>query len=213
MTLTTKRAAVTKERIFHAAFGLAQREGLEAVSMRRVAQALGVEAMSLYHHVEDKAGLLDGVFELVLGKLPPAPRRTTSWQRAVKERAESFRAVLLAHPRLVPLFATRPAVTVESLRHVEHSLELLKAAGLSARASLDAFQVVVAYVVGHAISTVRDPELETSGPDYAQLDAADFPRVTELVALLPTHDLDAEFQFGLELLISGLERRLETSRR
>jgi AcrR family transcriptional regulator len=198
--------------VFQAAFGLAQREGLEAVSMRRVAQALGVEAMSLYHHVEGKAALLDGVFELVLGKLPPAPRRTTSWQRAVKERAESLRAVLLGHPRLVPLFATRPAVTLESLRHVEHALELLRAAGLSARASLDALQVLVAFVVGHAVSTVREGEADRTAPGYETLDAAQFPRVTELIALLPSHDVDAEFRFGLDTFIAGLERRLESPR-
>src|SRR5258706_12286391 len=93
----SSRVALSRERVLEAALQIVDEEGLEAISMRRLGEALGVEAMSLYNHVENKAAILDGVFERVLSELPPA-KRTGSWKAALKERARALRAVLRKHP-------------------------------------------------------------------------------------------------------------------
>jgi AcrR family transcriptional regulator len=199
-----KREALTRQRILGAALALVDREGLEAISMRRVGEALGVEAMSLYHHVANKAEILDGIFEAVLDELPPI-EPSASWQACLRERAHGLRAVLRAHPQVLPLFATRPAVTAASLVHVERLLDVLVAAGFSMAAAVGRLQVLTAYVVGHTVAAYapRRPE-EESRPRYDRLSAEAFPRLREAALLLPTYDLDAEFALGLEAMLRGL---------
>lgn len=212
---TKKREALTRERILHAALDLVDREGLDAISMRRVGDELGVEAMSLYNHVANKAAILDGIFEAVLAEMPPVPTTTTragtkandSWQDTMRERGHALRAVLRAHPNCLPLFATRPAVTSASIAHLEAALGVLRAAGFSAADALRAFQVLLAFVVGHAIATYAPIASDDSRPDYAQLSETEFPRVREMARLLPDRDLEEEFVFGLEALLAGIEAR------
>jgi len=190
------------------ALDLVDREGLDALSMRRVGHELGVEAMSLYNHVPSKAAMLDGLFELVLDELPAA-RRATSWRTALRDRARALRAALRAHPNVLPVFATRPAVTPTSLAHVEAVLALLRAAGFSAEASLSALQVASAYVVGHTVASHAPPRPdEYARPAYDRLDPVEFPRVREAAALLGSHDVEREFELGLDAMLTGLEAHL-----
>ena len=207
--MAAKRKPVTREKVLEAAFEVVQREGLEALSMRRVGEAVGVEAMSLYNHVDGKAALLDGLFEGVLAKPPPPPtRKAGSWQAAVRERATSLRAVLLAHPRFLPLFASRPAVTPASIAHVEFVLQVLADAGFSPGDALKALEAVVAFVVGHALSSAASvPTAEAPRPRYELLDPALFPRVRHMARLLDGHSGDDEFRFGLDCFLDGLTTR------
>src|SRR5690349_8477694 len=115
------KAPLSREKILAAALAIVDREGLAALSMRRVAEAVGVEAMSLYHHVANKAALLDGVYELVLAELPPW-KRSSSWRASLRTRAIDLRATLRAHPNTLPLFATRPAATPAAIAHLEAGL-------------------------------------------------------------------------------------------
>lgn len=203
-----KREALSRPRVLAAALAIVDREGLDAISMRRLGEELGVEAMSLYNHVANKADLLDGVFEAVLSELPP-PRRTSSWSSALRGGARGLRAVLRAHPAVIPLFATRPAVVPGSLAHVEAALSSLRAAGFSVHDSLSIFQIVVAYVVGHTAQGHAPHRTEKrSSPAHADLDAKLYPSVKEATAGLAHHDLDREFGIGLEALIAGFEVRL-----
>jgi AcrR family transcriptional regulator len=198
-----KRQALSRERILRSALAIVDSEGLDAISMRRVGEALGVEAMSLYNHVANKAAILDGIFETVLAELP-APKRSATWEAALRDRARALRCVLRAHPNALPIFATRPAVTPASLAHVEHVLDSLRGAGFSTRQALSAFQVVVTYVVGHTLACYAPGTPgETSRPAYDQLNPEQFPRVREAAALLPGHDLEREFEFGLDALLVG----------
>src|SRR5262245_26008166 len=119
---------LSRERILKAALAIVDREGLDAISMRRVGDALGVEAMSLYNHVANKAAILDGIFESILEELPVAPR-ASSWRAILRERARSLRAVLGRHPNALPIVATRVAVTRVSLAYLETILALLRVAG------------------------------------------------------------------------------------
>jgi len=181
--------------------------------MRRVGEELGVEAMSLYNHVANRAAILDGIFETVLAELPPA-RRAASWQAALRDRARALRSNLRAHPNTLPIFATRPAVTPTSIAHVEGVLNVLQNAGFAADDALSILQVLVAFVVGHTIAAYspRRPD-EDSRPAYERLSEESFPRVREAARLLAGHDIEKEFEFGLDAIFSGLEARLAGSRR
>ncbi|APR84911.1 Transcriptional regulator, TetR family protein [Minicystis rosea] len=195
-----------------AALALVDREGLDALSMRRLGAELGVEAMSLYNHVPSKAALLDGVHEAILGEMPP-PRRGRDFVETLRGMARAFRRVLLAHPQALPIFGSRPAVTEASLRHVETALAVLRGAGLSARESVSAFQVVVTFVVGHALAEVG-PVLsgEPAEPRYGALSAEGFPHLTAVLAELDHHDVEEEFEMGLDLILTGLRARTERSK-
>lgn len=208
-----KRPGLSRELVLRAALAIVDEAGLGALSMRRVGEAVGVEAMSLYNHVSSKAALLDGVFELMLDELPPA-KQSGSWQALLRERACALQTVLRAHPNALPLFATRSAVTTAALSHVEVVLAALRSAGFSPRVALCSLQVLFTFVVGHTLSAygARRSD-ETSLPAYATLSPEAFPRVREAAHLLATHDAERELRFGLDALIVGLERRLQSQLR
>jgi TetR/AcrR family transcriptional regulator, tetracycline repressor protein len=209
MTTTAKREPLSRDRILRAALTIVDREGLDAISMRRVGEELGVEAMSLYNHVANKAAMLDGIFELVLAELPPG-KRAASWTTTLRTRARALHTVLRAHPNALPLFSLRPAVTPASIAHVEGGLDELRRAGFSADDALSALQVLVAFVVGHTVST-HSPRTsgDQSHPAYERLSESAFPRVREAARLLGDHDVEKEFELGLEAMLAGLEQRLE----
>ncbi|MFO0668593.1 MAG: TetR/AcrR family transcriptional regulator C-terminal domain-containing protein [Polyangiaceae bacterium] len=202
------REPVSRERILAAALEIVDAEGLGAVSMRRLGDALGVEAMSLYNHVPNKAAVLDGLFEAVLSEIEPV-RRSKSWSLDLRHRARAFRAALLRHPHVAPLFATRPAVTLASLAHVEAALEVLREAGFARGEAVGVFQVLVAFVVGHTLGSTAALAPDAPAPvDYTSLDRDAFPRVRELADVLARYDVEREFELGLDLMIGGLEARL-----
>lgn len=207
MSRTNQREPLTRERILRAALDVVDKDGLDALSMRRVGEELGVEAMSLYNHVANKRAMLDGVFEAVLKELPPAKRRST-WRATLKERGLALRAVLGGHPNALPLFATRAAVTPPAIADLEGVLALLHDAGFRADDALRTLQVLLAFVVGHTIAShgTRRPD-EESLPDYGQFSEETFPRVREMARLLPGRDLEKEFEFGLDAMLAGIEAR------
>jgi AcrR family transcriptional regulator len=199
------RIPLTRERVLAEALAIVDSEGLEALTMRRLGEALGVEAMSLYRHVPGRAALLDGIHETILLDLedPPRARR---WTESVRTQARAFRSLLLAHPNALVLFATRPAVTPGSLRHVDSGLAVLRGAGFSVDDAISAFQTLVTFVVGHALSTYGPiPTDERSTPSY---DLTDLAALSEAAVALADHDVDAEFEFGLDAFVRGLEVKL-----
>lgn len=212
--MPAKRKPLSRERILCAALEIVDREGLDAISMRRIGAELGAEAMSLYNHVPNKAAILDGIFETVLAEVRVPKRRSASWQAALADRARSLRAALRAHPNALPLFASRPAVTPASVGRVEEVLEVLHTAGFSADDALSAMQVLVAFVVGHTLASHaprRDDD--AARPAYERLPEQQFPRVREAARLLADHDPEREFELGLEAMLCGLEHRLRDERR
>jgi TetR/AcrR family transcriptional regulator, tetracycline repressor protein len=201
-----ERQPLTRDRILEAAKRLLDRDGLDALSMRNLGSELGVEAMSLYNHFASKAALLDGVHEAILAEMR-FRAFGADWTRSVRDMARAFRRVLAAHPNALPLFATRPAATPRSLLYVEASLDGLRHAGFSPDQALSAFQALVAFVVGHALWQFV-PAGESTAPPFAALDAEQFPRIHEAAAIIAKHDLDREFEFGLDALVRGLEAKL-----
>lgn len=152
----------------------------------------------------NKAAVLDGLVELVLADLPPLPA-TRSWRVAVRRRAHDLRRLLRDHPNTLPLFASRPAALPGSLERVEEVLRQLRRAGFGVHPALAALHSVVAYVVGHCAAW-HGPRSDLATVDYGALDPARFPYVREAATMLAQHDVDREFELGLEALVSGLAR-------
>uniref|UniRef100_UPI002455A1C9 TetR/AcrR family transcriptional regulator n=1 Tax=Nocardia carnea TaxID=37328 RepID=UPI002455A1C9 len=120
-------AGLTREAILRAAIAVADRECLDGLTMRRVAAELGVEAMTLYHHVRNKDALLDGMVDQLVAELPP-PQDYSSWQETLRAFAHAFLSVLSAHPNLIGLIASRPALSPRNLGTMERLLESICAA-------------------------------------------------------------------------------------
>jgi AcrR family transcriptional regulator len=211
---TTKtRERLTRGRIVEGAVRLMDAEGLEAVSMRRVAREVGVEAMSLYHHVRDKDDLLDAVAaEIMRGYRTPTAGG--DWASYGREVAREWRRLLRTHPNAIALFAERhkPLTDVEALRPMEVALTVLVEAGLSHRDAVQAFHAIGGYIFGFVTMEMGG----LFGPGPREADPAEFPdipveRLPCVAAALPyltECDFDEQFEFGLDLMIEGLRAKI-----
>nr|WP_238356340.1 TetR/AcrR family transcriptional regulator C-terminal domain-containing protein [Kribbella italica] len=191
---------MTREAVLRAAVVLADREGLKALSMRRLGAELGVEAMTLYHHLPSKDALLDGLVEQLITPLTP-PTFQESWREGMRSYAVDLRTALLAHPNLVPLIASRPAVTAQNLRVLETALEGLSAAGLQPARALDVLYAVTGFVVGHVVTASDGDPVD----HLAAIDAGEFPLLAKAAAAGPDRDADTRFTFALDALLKGLD--------
>ena len=145
-----RKPGLSRDSILDAAIELLDRDGLDALSMRKLGTALGVEAMSLYNHVPSKDALLDGIHERILLSLDPPPN-ARSWQAFVRHQAHALHRALLAHPHAIPLFATRPAATPAATSRLERYLDVLMRAGFKDADAISIIQLVAQLVVGHAM--------------------------------------------------------------
>jgi AcrR family transcriptional regulator len=207
---------LTRNRIISAAMELIERDGVDAISMRRLATELGCGVMSLYNHVPSKAALLDGVAEAVMSGIEFTPMPDASWQDQVRAQARAFRQIARAHPRCTMIVVSRPATSTAPLRPVEHALATLREAGFGGAESVRIVRAFVAYILGSLLREVGvAPGL--TGPDLAEpgetghrprLKPTEFPQVTSLAAELAHRDPDADFEFGLDLLVHATAGRL-----
>lgn len=214
------RPALSREHVLSVALTLVDREGLEALSMRKVAAQLGVEAMSLYRHVTDKEDLQDGLVELVLREieLPPVG---TPWRPAMHARASSMRAVLLRHPGAAVLAESCVTMTPTRLRHADGVIGLMRGGGFSVTQAYRAFLTVDSFVYGFTLQELSWPRPERSKGAADTVPPPVFPAdvfpnfaavIAQVMAEVGTKGLgeayDAEFEFGLDLILDGLERLL-----
>jgi len=207
------RAPVTRDRALAAAVELADANGIGAVTMRRLAQALGVEAMSLYHHVSAKEDILNGMVDAVFAEVEVP--QDTDWRTAMALRAHSLRAALKRHPWALGLMETRSQPGPATLAHHEAVLRCLRQAGFSLAATAHAFALLDAFIYGFAMQEAQLP-FET-GEETQEL-AADimagfpegaYPYFQEFAVghvLQPGYDFGDEFDFGLNLVLNGLAR-------
>lgn len=204
-----RRQPLSRGRILKAAVSFVDREGLEALSMRKLGAELGVEAMSLYNHVPNKDALLDGMVEMLLGELQ-IPPENEDWEVRVREAYRSFRGLAHAHPNVFPLFVVRPPDTMDGVWLVEEFLKTLKEAGFDSETALHAFRAFSGFVVGYAMSEIRGFALEPASTRQGAhaLPPEKFPRLSELGPYLEKVDHDAEFEFGLNLIFAGLKAKL-----
>ena len=179
------RRPLNRRRVLRAALRLVDREGLEALSMRRLGRALGVEAMSLYRHVPNKEAILDGIAELLTEEIEIPPRGTESWQESMRRITRSYRQRAHAHPNAFPLLALRPLRTPRAIARAQAVLEILEDAGFDERSAILAFRTLASYGGGFALE-------EAAGAP---------PHVT-------AGDRDEEFEFGLDAILIGLAVKL-----
>lgn len=204
-----RRQRLSRERILDMAIQFVDREGIEALSMRKLGAELGVEAMSLYNHIPNKGALLDGMVEVLLGKLQ-IPSEAASWEERVRDAYRAFRKLAHDHPNVFPLLVERPPDTMDGVWLVEEFMKTLREAGFGPESALHAFRTLSSYAIGYAVSEIRGFAMEPAGtrPGVQKLPPEEFPYIDELRSHLGDVDRDAEFEFGLDLILSGLKQRL-----
>jgi AcrR family transcriptional regulator len=211
--------AVTRERALTAAIALADADGLAALTMRRLARELDVEAMSLYHHLANKDDILDGMVEIVFGEIE-LPPRDTNWKEAMRRRGESVRAVLTRHPWAISIMESRTSPGPNTLGHLDAMLGACRAAGFSLPMTAHAISLIDSYIYGFVLQEVNLPfddasNLETVVGDILPgLSPDRYPHLLELTVnhvLKPGYSYGNEFQFGLQLLLDALEGAARSS--
>ncbi|MGV9839451.1 TetR/AcrR family transcriptional regulator C-terminal domain-containing protein [Nocardia niigatensis] len=202
-----ERAGISREQVLDAALAFADRDGLAALSMRKLGAELGVEAMTLYHYVPNKDALLDGMVERVMSQAD-AGFAAGPWQSALGDYARALRAALLEHPGALPLIATRPAVTPKTLHTAERGLKMLVAAGFELGPALDVLNALTLFVVAHANSEARTAPIDEAGEpgsvDFLKtLDPEEFPLILRAARTGAGTDDSARFEFAVTALVHG----------
>ncbi len=207
------RAPLSRERVLRATLVLVDLGGIESLTMRRLGQELQVEAMSLYNHVANKDDILDGIVDLVFSEIA-LPSDRSDWKTAMRGRAISAREALLHHPWAASLMHSRTNPGPAQLRHHDSVLGSLRGAGFTLVMAAHAVSVIDGYIYGFALQQlnipIRTPEqvAQVAENILRQL-AAEYPHLAEMItehAMKPGYDYSEEFEFGLDLILDGLER-------
>lgn len=212
----TARQPLSAARVIAAAVALADASGLKALSMRKIGQALGVEAMSLYAHVANKGAILDGMIDHVLGQIE-VPAMHAPWKSAMRQRAISARATMMRHPWSVSLLESRTNLGPAGMRYYDSIIGCMRQSGFSVALAAHAFSAIDSYIYGFVLQQVKMPyetseELSAIADEVmAAMPADEFPHFTEMISshvMQPGYDYGEEFEFGLEVLLDGFERLL-----
>ncbi|WP_425843461.1 TetR/AcrR family transcriptional regulator [Agrococcus sp. TSP3-2-1] len=205
---------LSRERVVEAAVAVADRAGLAGVSMRSVGRELGVEAMSLYHHIASKRALLDALGDWLMVQVE-RPSADVPWREGIRARCHSLRAVMRDHAWGPTLVESRRSPGAALLGHLESVLECLHRGGFPVRLAAHAFSVLDAYVYGFVLTEQSLPFEPGGGVDDLAIELAlpadAYPRMTALIehAIVGrSYDYGDEFSYGLELVLDGLEARL-----
>lgn len=221
---------LSKERVLRAAVALAARDGIESLTMRKLADELGAGAMSLYHYVRNKEELLDGMVDIVFSEIE-LPSADVDWRAAMRRRAISTREVLNRHRWAVGLMESRMTPGPASLRLHNAVLGCLREAGFSIEMAIHAYSVQDAYIYGFALQEKSLPfdnaeesaaVAEEQVRQFAELAAErqfaalaeEFPYLAEVVGghvAKVGYDFAAEFEYGLDIILDALERRRDTA--
>ena len=211
----TKKQRLTADRVLDGAMALADQIGVHALTIRRLADALDTKPMTIYHHLPSKDAILDGMVDRVFAEIDRPPT-DLGWKPAMRHRCLSAREVLSRHPWAVPLMESRTNPGPETLGHHDAVLGCLRRGGLSLEMTAHAYALLDSYVYGFALQEANLPA--TGGAEMADLAGTlieplpdgVFPHLTEFTAqhvLQPGYDFRAEFEFGLDLILDGLEAR------
>ncbi|HEX6128445.1 MAG TPA: TetR/AcrR family transcriptional regulator [Candidatus Limnocylindria bacterium] len=217
MSSVPKPSRLSRERVLAAAIEIADRDGIDALTMRRLAEELGAGAMSVYYHVANKDDLLGGMVDLVVGEMELADGRP-DWKEALKRTATSAHEVLLRHPWATALLLTGPGVSDARLRYMDAMLGCLRGAGFSPELTDLAYHALDSHIMGFTLWLVGiSAGMERLGPISNVLDLFDpreFPHLAEHAQQHLRERQPGEqgaFEFGLDLVLDGLERRLSAA--
>jgi AcrR family transcriptional regulator len=212
---------VSRSVILQSALRIVDRDGVDGLSMRRLSEEVGRDPTVIYRHVANKAAVLDGVAEMVLGQLR-VDTADPDWTTQLRAVAHDFRRLALAHPNVVPLLATRPLATplgrrpLGMLRPLEDVLTLLTSAGFSGADALHIYRVLFGYLHGHILTELQEVIERPEETDDVlrrglhRLTLSEFPQVRALASALANYDGAAELDRGLDLLLLGLTATLTT---
>ena len=210
---TRTSTRLSREGIIAAAIELADRDGLAALSMRRLAQHLGVDAMSIYYHVRDKDTLLAAMADAVVAKISTKANKTDSWPGQLRDLIMAARQTMVSYPWAARVLEGRDQPTPAVLMHLERVLGIMREGGCSVDLGHHAIHLLGSRILGFS-QDLFDDDPETSPPPEALAAWAEtMPHIVELATAV-THDGalggcddDGEFAFALDLLLDGLERR------
>jgi AcrR family transcriptional regulator len=212
------RIPLSRERVLRAAIALADEGGIESLSMRKLGQQLGVEAMSLYNHVANKDDLLDGIVDAVTSQIE-VPSGATDWKEAIRRTAISSHDVFVRHRWACSLMMRRARVSPDRMRWMEAVLRTFREAGFSADMTHHAYHALDSHITGFTLWQVSMPfETKAELVDLAegflqQIPADEYPYVIEHAEqhIAPSSpDGKSEFEFGLDLILDGLEQLRDT---
>jgi len=213
------RRPLTRERILQAGLRLIDQLGLESFTMRKLAQDLGVDPMSLYRHFENKDALLDGVADVLWGEVE-LPGSETGWEALLRSMATSLRALAHAHPHAYRLLCNNQSLSLAMLRLSDVTLTYLQQAGFAQKRALEILCTVCSYAMGYAM--VELSALSPVPSEHGTEELTDIERLTQLMRRLPREtpahlvevaciltdcDMDAQFLFGLDLMLASLKSR------
>jgi AcrR family transcriptional regulator len=211
---TERRVPLSRERVLRTALKLADQGGLDACSMRKLGQELGVEAMALYYHFANKDEVLDGIVDLVFAEVD-LPAAGADWKTAMRQRAISLRDVLARHRWAIGMMESRRHPGPANLRHHDAVIGNLRAAGFSVEMAAHAYSLLDGYIYGFALTKMNLP-FETSEDVAAVAETMlepfpvnEYPNLVEFIAehaMKPGYDFGDEFEYGLDVILDGLER-------
>ena len=213
-----RQVPLSRERILRAALDLADKEGIESLSMRKLAQELGVQAMSLYNYVTNKDDLLDGIVDITIGEIE-VPTLTTDWKTAMRRRANSAHKVLLRHPWSTLEIVSRVNVGLANLRYVDATLGCLREAGFSFEMADHAWNTIDSHIYGFTLQELKFPfaptEYSQAAKDgFALIPVHEYPYLNQLTRHVIEGKYNGihDFEFGLEIILNGLDRLRENAR-
>ncbi len=210
-TATPTRAVLSRNRVLQGAVALADEVGMDGFTIRRLAAAIDVKPMTIYHHVPHKEAIVDGMIDLIFAEIDPPPVHI-EWKAALRHRARSARAVLARHPWATPLMESRTNPGPATLSDHDAVLGCLRQAGFSIAMTAHAYALLDSYIYGFAL---HEANLPATGADRSELAEAmsarfppgEYPYLVELTTehvLAPGYDFSNEFEFGLTLILDGL---------
>ncbi|MFZ0178549.1 MAG: TetR/AcrR family transcriptional regulator C-terminal domain-containing protein [Candidatus Dormiibacterota bacterium] len=210
---TRHRVPLSRERVLDAAMRLADQGGIDALTMRKLGQELGVEAMALYYHFAGKDEVVDGIVDRVHGEIE-VPADAADWMVAMRRRAFSAREALSRHPWAAVMMESRRNPGSASLRHHDAVLGLLRAAGFSVEMAAHAFSLLDSYIYGFSQQQASLPfesaDAAAAAEDMLRNFPVDaYPHLAEIAfqhVMKPGYDYANEFEFGIDLILDGLER-------
>jgi AcrR family transcriptional regulator len=210
-----ERAPLSRERVLRGAVTVADAGGIGSLTIRSLAQELGVKPMSVYHHVANKDQILDGIVDLVFGEIE-LPSPDGEWRSELRRRAISARRVLRCHPWAIGLLESRTTPGPATLRHHDAIIGTLRGAGFSVEMTAHAYALLDSYVYGFALQEAALPFAPETVADVAepmmqQFPAGEYPHLVELATeyvLQPGYDFGNEFEFGLNLILDALARSI-----
>lgn len=211
-------SGLSRERVLEAAIVFADEHGVAALSMRKLAKELGVEAMSLYYYLPNKDAILDGMVDRVFASIQ-VPRVQGGWREQMRARAMSTREVLLAHPWAVSLLDSRANPGMATLRHHDAVIGCLLEAGFSVGMVAHAFALLDSFIYGFVMQEASLPfdsddlsdDVDAMMPEEVAEALPNLARFTREHIMQPGYDFSAEFEFGLDLILDGLGARHEAA--